>query len=168
MAFYKKLFNKKTNVYYPIAVTVGNPVETREVAERLAQISTVSKSDVAAVLGDLAGVLADYMKQGKSVRLDGLGTFRYTLDTKGVKSEAEFDFQKQENAVRVQFNPERHQGGHPRAGRANGTSWPTASNGCPPTACPANRKTRTEAGQTRRAEMKAENRSDESRYEISD
>ena len=107
MAFYKKLFNKKTNVYYPIAVTVGNPVETKEVAERLAQISTVSKSDVAAVLGDLAGVLADYMKQGKSVRLDGLGTFRYTLDTKGVTDEADFDFNRQVQSVRVQFTPQR-------------------------------------------------------------
>lgn len=39
MAFYKKQFHKETGVYYPQAVTVGNPVETLEVAERLAQIS---------------------------------------------------------------------------------------------------------------------------------
>lgn len=107
MAFYKKQFNKKTGVYYPLAVTVGNPVETKEVAERLARISTVSKSDVLAVLGDLAGVLADYMAQGKSVRLEGLGTFRYTLDTEGVQDEKNFNLQKQLKAVRVQFNPER-------------------------------------------------------------
>ena len=53
------------------------------------------------------GVMADYMAQGKSVRLDGLGTFRYTLATKGVETEAEFDFQKQVRAVRVQFIPTR-------------------------------------------------------------
>ena len=47
------------------------------------------------------------MKQGKSVRLAGLGTFRLTLDTKGVKQEADFDFQKQLKGVRVQFTPER-------------------------------------------------------------
>lgn len=107
MAFYKKMFNKEHGVYFPMAVTVGKPVETKEVAERLALISTVSKSDVAAVLGDLAGVIADLMKQGKSVRLEGLGTFRLTLDTKGVKQEADFDFQKQLKGVRVQFTPER-------------------------------------------------------------
>lgn len=107
MAFYKKQFHKETGVYYPQAVTVGNPVETKEVAEKLALISTVSKSDVAAVLGDLAGVLADFMKQGKSVRLDGLGTFRLTLDTTGVKDEKDFDFNKQLKAVRVQFTPQR-------------------------------------------------------------
>ncbi|WP_300813407.1 HU family DNA-binding protein [uncultured Bacteroides sp.] len=110
MAFYKKQYNKETGVYYPQAVTVGNPVETKEVAERLARISTVSKSDVAAVLGDLAGVLADFMAQGKSVRLDGLGTFRYTLSTEGVKEEKDFDFQKQLKAVRVQFTPAKEGG----------------------------------------------------------
>lgn len=107
MAFYKKQFHKEKGVYYPQAVTVGKPVETKEVAEKLALISTVSKSDVAAVLGDLAGVLAELMKQGKSVRLAGLGTFRLTLDTRGVKEEKDFDFQKQVKAVRVQFTPER-------------------------------------------------------------
>ena len=116
MAFYKKQFNEKTGVYFPQAITVGTPVETREVAERLAQISTVSKSDVAAVLGDLASVLADFMKQGKSVRLDGLGTFRLTLDTTGVKDEADFDFQKQVKAVRVQFTPQRE--GNTKRGEA--------------------------------------------------
>lgn len=116
MAFYKKQFHKETGVYYPQAVTVGNPVETKEVAERLAQISTVSKSDVAAVLGDLAGVLADFMKQGKSVRLDGLGTFRLTLDTTGVKEEKDFDFNKQVKAVRVQFTPQRE--GNTKRGEA--------------------------------------------------
>lgn len=107
MAFYKKMYNSKTKVYYPMAVTVGNPVETKEVAEELALISTVSKSDVAAVLADLAAVMAKMMKQGKSVRLEGLGTFRYTLDTKGVADEADFDFNKQVKGVRVQFTPQR-------------------------------------------------------------
>lgn len=107
MAFYKKMYNSKTKVYYPMAVTVGNPVETKEVAEELALISTVSKSDVAAVLADLAAVMAKMMKQGKSVRLEGLGTFRYTLDTKGVADEADFDFDKQVKGVRVQFTPQR-------------------------------------------------------------
>lgn len=110
MAFYKKQFNERLGVYFPQAVTVGKPVETKEVAERLSQISTVSRSDVAAVLGDLPAVLADLMKQGKSVRLEGLGTFRYTLDTEGVENEADFDLQKQLKAVRVQFTPAKEGG----------------------------------------------------------
>lgn len=107
MAFYKKQFNKERGIYYPQAIVVGNPIDTKKIAERLAQISTVSTADVVAVLAELPGVMADYMSQGKSVRLDGLGTFRYTLDTKGVATEEEFDFQTQLKAVRVSFTPRR-------------------------------------------------------------
>ena len=117
MSFYKKQFNERHNVWYPEAVTVGSPVETRKIADRLAQISTVSRADVLAVLAELPGVMADYMAQGKSVRLNGLGTFRYTLDTKGVATEEEFDFQAQVKAVRVSFIPAR-EGAVTRGGTA--------------------------------------------------
>ena len=101
------MFNRETGVYYPMAVVVGKPIELRTVAERLAKISTVSLADVLAVLAEMPGVLADYMAQGKSVRLDGLGTFRYTLDTEGVEQEEDFDAQAQIKAVRVSFIPQR-------------------------------------------------------------
>ncbi len=107
MAFYKKQFNEKFGVYYPTAIVMGQPVPTKTVAKRLSAMCTVTYADVMAVLGELAGVMADYMAQGKSVRLDGLGTFRLTLKTKGVEAEEDFDFQKQVRAVRVQFVPER-------------------------------------------------------------
>ena len=107
MSFYKKMYNERLCVYYPQAVVVGKPIELKKVADRLARISTVSYADVLAVLAELPGVLADYMAQGKSVRLDGLGTFRYTLDTEGVENEADFDAEKQIKAVRVSFIPQR-------------------------------------------------------------
>lgn len=116
MAYYKKLYDKKNGVYYPKSVTQGKPVETETIAERLAAISTVSRADVAAVLAELPGVMADYMAQGKSVRLEGFGTFRYTLDTKGVANEEDFDFQRQVNAVRVAFTPTRR--GNAKKGEA--------------------------------------------------
>lgn len=107
MPFYKKAFQKKTGVYYPRAIVQGKPVETETIAKDLAKISTVSNSDVQAVLGDIAGVMHTRMAQGKSVHIKGLGYFRYTLDTVGVKNEADFDFEKQKKAVRVEFIPER-------------------------------------------------------------
>ena len=124
MAYYKKQFNEKTGVYFPQAVVVGKPIETKKIAERLAKISTVSYADVVAVLAEMPGVLADYMSQGKSVKLEGLGTFRYTLDTEGVENEADFDFQKQLKAVRVSFIPTK-EGAVTKGGTATRALVPT-------------------------------------------
>ena len=107
MPFYKKSYNKQQGVYYPRAVVQGKPVETETIAKDLAKISTVSNSDVQAVLGDIAGVMHTRMAQGKSVHIKGLGYFRYVLDTVGVDSLEDFDFEKQVKAVRVEFIPER-------------------------------------------------------------
>lgn len=107
MPFWKKVFNKKNAVYYPQAIVQGKPVETESIAKDLARISTVSNSDVQAVLGDIAPVMHSRMSQGKSVHIKGLGYFRYVLDTKGVKELKDFNFEKQVQAVRVEFIPER-------------------------------------------------------------
>ena len=93
--------------WHPQAVTVGKPVATKEVADRLSQISTVSRADVYAVLMDLAGVLADYMAQGRSVKIDGLGTFYYTCTSNGNGAEtADKVNASQITGVRVRFIPE--------------------------------------------------------------
>lgn len=107
MAYYIKDYSETYHVYFPRAVVMGEPVSTDDVAAELADRSTVSRSDVRAVLGDIAKVLANFMKQGKSVRIEGLGTFRYVLETEGVENEADFDFSKQVKAVRVRFIPEK-------------------------------------------------------------
>ena len=52
MPFWKKAFSKRTGVYYPQAVVQGKPVGTETIAKDLSKISTVSNSDVQAVLGD--------------------------------------------------------------------------------------------------------------------
>lgn len=54
MPFYKKAYNSKQKVHYPRAIVQGKPVETETIAKDLAKISTVSNSDVQAVLGDIA------------------------------------------------------------------------------------------------------------------
>lgn len=107
MPFWKKAFSKRTGVYYPQAVVQGKPVGTETIAKDLSKISTVSNSDVQAVLGDIADVMHTRMSQGKSVHIKGLGYFRYVLDTVGVANLDDFDFEKQVKAVRVEFIPER-------------------------------------------------------------
>jgi len=54
---------------------VGSTVTTDQIAKRLAAESTVSPADVKAVLEALSGVMGDYMAQGRSVKLDGIGSF---------------------------------------------------------------------------------------------
>ena len=86
---------------------MGEPIETEKIIERLAQISTVSKADVQAVLADLASVMADYMALGHTVKLDGLGTFYYTAvaSKQGVATKEEVTSDLI-TGVRVRFIPE--------------------------------------------------------------
>lgn len=107
MAFFKKVQQKINGLWYPKSVTVGKPVTTDQVADRLAQISTVSRADTYAVLKDLGSVLADYMAQGRTVKLDGVGTFYYTANAskQGVSS-PDLVTANQITGVRVRFIPE--------------------------------------------------------------
>lgn len=145
MSFYKKVFNEKFGVWYPSAVVMGAPVATKKLAKRLSQMCTVTYADVMAVLGELPGVMADYMGQGKSVRLEGLGTFRYTLKTRGVADEADFDFQKQVEAVRVQFVPQR-EGAVTKGGTASRELVPAGIEWLPYDALQEGEGTTTEPG----------------------
>jgi predicted histone-like DNA-binding protein len=106
MAFYEKRQQKVKGKWYPEAVTVGKPVTTDHIADRLAEISTVSRADTYAVLKNLPGVLADYMAEGRSVRMEDLGTFHYTAVTngKGVNTPDEVSA-SQISGVRVRFIP---------------------------------------------------------------
>lgn len=107
MAFYKKVKQKINGLWYAKSVTVGKPVTTNQVADQLAKISTVSRADTFAVLKELGGVIGDYMAEGRTVKLDGLGTFYYTADAskQGVDSEDKVKATSI-NGVRVRFLPE--------------------------------------------------------------
>lgn len=107
MAFYKKMKMKVNGKWYPKSVLVDSPISTEQVAKRLAAESTVSPADVRAVLTALGGVMGDYMAQGRSVKLDGIGSFYFTASTNknGVATEKEVTA-KLINGVRVRFIPE--------------------------------------------------------------
>ena len=107
MAFFKKNQQKINNLWYPHAITVGKPVDTDQVAARLSQLSTVTPGDSYAVMKNLGGVLGDYMAQGRTVKIDGVGTFYYTAATNnnGVES-ADKVSASQITGVRVRFIPE--------------------------------------------------------------
>lgn len=107
MGFYKVRQNKKTLLYHPQAITVGKQVTTAQVAAALADRSTVTKADAFAVLSELGAVMSTFMAQGRSVHLNGLGSFRYTINStkQGVETAEEAGV-NQIVGIRVRFVPE--------------------------------------------------------------
>ncbi len=107
MAFFRRIQKKVNNLWYPQSVTVLKPVTTREVADELSILSTVTRGDTYAVMENLGRVLSNYMGNGRTVKIDGVGTFYYTATStkKGVATSAEVSA-SQINGVRVRFIPE--------------------------------------------------------------
>lgn len=105
--FYKKIFRHLSKKWYPMSILVGTSVTTDQIAKRIASESTVSPADVKAVLEALSGVMGEYMAQGRSVRLDGIGSFFFKLSAtgNGVDTEEEVSI-NQINGVKVRFIPE--------------------------------------------------------------
>lgn len=107
MAFYKKMQIALNKKWYPRSILVGKPISTEQVARRLAAESTVAPADVMAVLQALSGVMGDYMAQGRSVQLDGIGYFYFSSDShgNGVDTPEKVSV-NQINGVKVRFTPE--------------------------------------------------------------
>ena len=82
MIFWKRVQQAINNLWYPRSVTVGKPVETQELANRIARESTVSPADTHAVLRALPDIMADFMKESRAIHIEGLGWFRYTTQPK--------------------------------------------------------------------------------------
>lgn len=107
MAFFKRVQKKVNSLWYPQSITVLKPVTTREVADELSVLSTTTRGDTYAVMENLGRVLSNYMGNGRTVKIDGVGTFYYTATStkKGVKTKEEVSA-SQINGVRVRFIPE--------------------------------------------------------------
>ena len=119
MIFWKRVQQYINQLWYPRSVTVGKPVETQELANRIARESTVSPADTHAVLRALPEVMADFMKESRAVHFEGLGWFRYTINAMGEGVENKEDVSEaQIKGLRVQFTPDRIRnmsGGYTRA-----------------------------------------------------
>lgn len=107
MAFFKRVQKKVNDLWYPQSVTWGKAVTTREVADELSVLSTVTRGDTYAVMENLGRVLSNFMGQGRTVKINGVGTFYYTATStkRGVSTAAEVSASLI-NGVRVRFLPE--------------------------------------------------------------
>lgn len=91
--------------YYAKAVhteTVGLDA----LAERIQRNSTAKKSDVLAVLTELAEVMKDELMASHVVKINGLGSFKIGLKSKYAKTDSEFNASQHISGCKVNFRPE--------------------------------------------------------------
>ena len=90
--------------WYATAKSDGE-LSFRELSKEIAQGSTtVSDTDVMAVLNDLIKVLSRHLSNGKIVRLGDFGSFHITLSSEGAETEEAFTA-KLIKTGKIQFKP---------------------------------------------------------------
>lgn len=108
--FYKKSRAKIGNKYkwFPRAAVLGRSANIDDLARLISRESTASPGDVHLVLRALPGAMSFFMENGRSVHIEGLGSFYFKLSCagRGVDTPEEVG-PEQVKAVRVQFVPER-------------------------------------------------------------
>ena len=92
-----------TVLYYGRLVPVV-PITLHQLAENISRQCTVTIHDVKAVLSALEEQIYNYLRNGNSVRLGDVGSFRATLRTTSVADPADFTPSAIEG-LRVRFRP---------------------------------------------------------------
>lgn len=90
--------------WYATAKSDGE-ISFRDLSKEIAQGSTtVSDTDVMAVLNDLMKVLSRHLSNGKIVRFGDFGSFGLTLNSEGAETEQAFNA-KLIKTAKIQFKP---------------------------------------------------------------
>ena len=105
MAFYGKQYVKLTEKWIPVSKTVSC-YDAKRLAKDIEKESTVSYTDVVAVLSAIPSVMTRYLAEGHSVKLDGIGSFHLIFECKktGVDKPEEVSMDQVTN-IKVQFRP---------------------------------------------------------------
>jgi len=97
---------KKSGKWYARAVPMA-VINTRQLAEIIQRNCTVKRSDVMAVLEELVEVMKDQMQDSKRVKLDGFGSFKIGIESKGAETAAKYSVAEHVTGLHVVFMPER-------------------------------------------------------------
>lgn len=113
MAIYMKKYqnqvrdSKMFGKWYWRAVSLRT-LTTRQLAEEISQINTVTLPDVVAVLYSLGDILNKKLTSGYTVKLDGLGTFRTSVSSKSAEEKDKLIASKASiKSCRIIFCPEK-------------------------------------------------------------
>lgn len=91
-------------LFYPRIIYVSN-VGTSEVAEEVAQYSSLSPGDVKNTIDNLVTVMAQHLQASQSVTLEGLGTFRMVMKAGGKGVETAEEVSAAQALLTVRFQP---------------------------------------------------------------
>ena len=91
--------------WYGRAAVMGT-TNLETLAARIQRNCTAKKSDVLAVFTELVEVMQDELQEGRRVKLDGFGSFKIGLSTKGAETAKAFTPTKNVKGVHVLFQPE--------------------------------------------------------------
>ena len=97
---------KRSGKWYARAVSTA-VINTRQLAEIIQRNCTVKRSDVMAVLEELVEVMKDQMQDSKRVKLDGFGSFKIGIESKGAQTAGKYSVSEHVKGLHVVFMPER-------------------------------------------------------------
>lgn len=108
--FYKLYQNKNTkssanNKWYARSAMTST-IDMEGLSEIMQRNCTVKKSDIRAVLKELVETMQDQLQESKRVKLDGFGTFKLGLCSRGVEMPGDFNVRQHIKSVHVLFQPE--------------------------------------------------------------
>ena len=82
-------------------------INTRQLADIMQRNCTVKKSDILAVLDELVETMRDQMQDSKRVKLDGFGSFKIGIESKGAQTAGKYSVAEHVKGLHVVFMPER-------------------------------------------------------------
>mgnify|MGYP002436265812 FL=1 len=113
MTFKYKLIQRKdfskgaledAKLYYAQAVNNGT-VSTKELCENIAEESALTSADVNGVFNRLVRQLRTHLQNGRTVVIDGFGSFRLTVGSKGAVNMEDFDAATMMKKPHIVFTP---------------------------------------------------------------
>jgi len=91
-------------LYHPRTVYVGS-VNTEKIAQEIAEYSSLSKGDVKNSIDNLVTVMTRHLQSSEVVMLDGLGTFRLAMKSRGKGAKTKEEVSAAQASLQVHFSP---------------------------------------------------------------
>ena len=91
--------------WYARPVYTGT-IDLDGIAERIQRNSTAKKSDAKAVLTEMVEVITDALQASQRVHINGFGTFKVGMSSKGADDVKKFNILENLKGVRILFQPE--------------------------------------------------------------